>query len=160
MRPKVDLSLEIGLAAGGSFKLVRDFVEVDRSIVIDDAQHDKFKNHWNRIKKQARTNITHEIIMSSHTLECAHELKKAVGDEKFDYIFIDADHTYQGILLDIQLVLPYMRKDTLLGFHDTIKSPLERIKVREALAYYVSQGILRVLKEYNTEYGLMIVAPV
>jgi hypothetical protein len=39
-------------------------------------------------------------------------------DEFFDFIYIDADHTYDSVCLDIQLYLPKLKKGGFIAGHD------------------------------------------
>jgi len=41
-----------------------------------------------------------------------------IGDGKLDFVFIDADHSYQGCLSDIEAWLPKLKPDGLLCGHD------------------------------------------
>lgn len=46
------------------------------------------------------------------------EAAKQIPDGSLDMVFIDADHTYQGCLADIQNWTPKVRKDGLICGHD------------------------------------------
>lgn len=49
------------------------------------------------------------------------ETAKIFPDGYFDLVFIDADHTYEYVLRDIQAWLPKVRKGGMLSGHDCIK---------------------------------------
>jgi len=44
--------------------------------------------------------------------------KASFPDGYFDFVFIDADHTYEMVKRDIQLWLPLVKKDGIIGGHD------------------------------------------
>ena len=46
------------------------------------------------------------------------EAYKDVPDGSLDFVFIDADHTYEGALSDIRLWTPKVRKDGIVSGHD------------------------------------------
>jgi predicted O-methyltransferase YrrM len=45
-------------------------------------------------------------------------IEKHFGDEKLDFIFIDAGHFPEQIIKDIDAVLPYMGEKYVMAFHD------------------------------------------
>ena len=38
--------------------------------------------------------------------------------EKFDFIFIDGDHTFEGVKLDFNKFFPNLKEDGIIAFHD------------------------------------------
>lgn len=68
------------------------------------------------------------------------EVLKTFETEYFDWIYIDADHSYQGVNTDIQAAIPRLKQGGLLVFNDyTPWSPIE-----------VSQyGIVRAVNELS-----------
>lgn len=53
-------------------------------------------------------------ILRKDTVEAAND----VPDDSLDFVFIDADHTYEGCLRDIQAWTPKVRKGGLISGHD------------------------------------------
>lgn len=50
----------------------------------------------------------------------------AAFGEQFDFVFIDGDHSYEGVRADIEGVLPYLTKTAYLLFHDVNYFPVTR----------------------------------
>ena len=48
----------------------------------------------------------------------SYEAAAATTDGVFDYVFIDAEHTYEGVSFDIDLWLPKVRAGGWIGGHD------------------------------------------
>ncbi len=63
--PPASLTLDIGTAAGGQTKFLRDYFSADRTIVVDIGQHPDFPQ-WERIKKLVNSEIILEVIDDSH----------------------------------------------------------------------------------------------
>ena len=51
------------------------------------------------------------------TLRKAHDLTK---NDPIDALFIDGDHSYEGILADWLLYHPLVKKGGIVGFHDAL----------------------------------------
>lgn len=118
--PPATLALDIGVASGGQTKFLRDFYTVDKTIIVDIGEHPKF-HHWDRIKKLVKTEIVLEIIKDSHGKAVAEALKPYAG--QVDFAFIDGDHSYKGLKLDINLTKTVARKGALFVLHDTLEVP-------------------------------------
>ena len=50
-------------------------------------------------------------------------------DNKVDFLFIDADHSYEGVKKDFEIYSPLVRKGGIIAFHDIIPD------------YYAKRGI-------------------
>lgn len=59
---------------------------------------------------------------NSHDEFILQQLKNALGDQKIDFLFIDGDHTYEGVKKDFEMYSPFLKKGSLVGFHDIIIS--------------------------------------
>ena len=52
-----------------------------------------------------------------------YQVKELLDGSKLDFLFIDADHTYEGIKRDFELYSPLMKKGGIIAFHDIVSSP-------------------------------------
>ncbi|MCC3304564.1 class I SAM-dependent methyltransferase [Sneathiella sp. HT1-7] len=114
--PPSKFALDIGVASGGQTKFLRDYYDIEKTVVLDIGQHPNFK-HWDRIKKSVNTNIVLELIMDSHSKEARKALLPYQG--QFDFTFIDGDHSYKGLMQDIELAKEVVKKGCIFVFHDT-----------------------------------------
>ncbi len=49
--------------------------------------------------------------------------KTAIGDEKLDFLFIDGDHSYEGVRNDYVMYSPFVRPGGIIAFHDVALHP-------------------------------------
>jgi len=54
-------------------------------------------------------------------------IKKILGDSKLDLLFIDGDHTYEGVKRDFEMYSPLVRKGGIITFHDIVPGPPENV---------------------------------
>jgi hypothetical protein len=69
-------------------------------------------------------------------------VSKTVDDESLDFVYIDADHTYQGCLLDIIAWESKVRVGGLICGHDFADYPEERIMVKKAVRKYYGNDVM------------------
>ena len=43
------------------------------------------------------------------------------------FLFIDGDHTYEGVKKDFEMYAPLCRKGGIIAFHDIVPGPLENV---------------------------------
>ena len=68
-----------------------------------------------------------------------------VGDGSLDFVFIDADHTYEAVAADIQAWWPKVRPGGTLAGHDYVNHTLKN---------GVSFGVFRAVDEFAKRIGL------
>ena len=108
--------LEIGTAAGGTLRFLTEQVQIDRTVVIDNGAHPKFKI-WTDQNRKCITNLT-EFIGDSHSTEAKDFLQNL--NTTFDLVGIDGDHSAQGVKADWDLIQPYISQGSLVWFHDIV----------------------------------------
>lgn len=70
-------------------------------------------------------------------------------DEYFDFIYIDADHTYDAVKEDLQAWYPKIKKGGILSGHDYI-SAQKTIQ----LGHSVPFGVIEAVSEFKTENNI------
>jgi len=110
LRPAV--ALEIGTAQGGSAMIIcaaMDASGCGRLVCVDQAI---------KIVPDNLTRVAHRISLleglSFETIPRAYELVKT----QFDFAFVDGDHSYEGVLKDIEAVSQFLREGSYVLFHD------------------------------------------
>lgn len=61
------------------------------------------------------------------------EWAKKLAHKEFDFLFIDADHSYGGVLNDFKNWTPMVKVGGLVGFHDTNQDFSHRVLVEQVL---------------------------
>lgn len=54
----------------------------------------------------------------SHAVSTKTELENILEGKKIDFLFIDGDHSYDGVKMDFDMYSPLVRSGGLVGFHD------------------------------------------
>ncbi len=115
LKPK--LYMEIGVYKLGSAESVYYcFPSIEKLIAIDinDLSKDSFlgpKLEWYK----DRMVFVHGDSSQPETLL---KVKEILGGRKLDAIFIDGDHSFNGLVKDYSLFSPLVRVGGLIGFHD------------------------------------------
>lgn len=117
---KIESYLEIGVGEGASFFLTHAFMKglFKVSFAVDDTSYLHIKNQSLKIDDKIDTlkhldptcNIAFFNKSSSDFFEA--------NSEKFDFIFIDGDHSYEGVSGDYRHALDCLNEGGSIGFHD------------------------------------------
>ena len=109
---------EVGTQRGNFAKKIFKIAEPNEFHIFD-LSFDHFDREFFRIEIQSGRVILHEGDSST-------EMSKLPG-ATFDWIYIDGDHLFEGVVRDIREAKRLIRPDGFLVFNDyTVYSPLER----------------------------------
>jgi len=89
------------------------------------------------------------VLNATVTKSDSAEAAKLYKDKSVDFVFIDADHSYQAVKKDIFAWLPKIRKGGFIGGHD-IQRTVVYHAVQDALENFQRVGINSWLKEVTT----------
>lgn len=140
---KCDSMLEVGSAAGANAKVFCEILKINDLFIVDD------NRHWrHNIRKENLSKINYkEYIGNSQSKEASDWLSSF--SKKFNIIYIDADHSYQGVKNDIDNYLPFLQEDGILIFHDSLccggviqaLQEYENKKIKEIFSSKIKCGI-------------------
>jgi len=136
--------LEVGAAAGGTTYLMNHFLKPEMVVVIDDNKHPNSHRRQETLKGIAR----HEIIGQSASGKTTAALEDFIGDDLFDLIFIDADHSYSGCKRDTMLYKQYLKIGGYLLFHD---SQLDYLGVKRVVWETKQDDRMKFIEEFISE---------
>jgi predicted O-methyltransferase YrrM len=121
--------VEIGTASGGGLLLFARAAARDALIVSIDLPGGEFGGGYPPWRVPLyRTfagpqQVLRLIRGDSHAPETAHRLALMLAGRKIDFLFIDGDHTCQGVAQDFEIYRPLVRPDGIIAFHDIVKHP-------------------------------------
>jgi predicted O-methyltransferase YrrM len=135
LKPKT--VLEIGTATGGTLYLFACSASPDASIISVDLPCGRFGGGYafwrmSLYKSFARPGQKiHLIRGDSHSVDIYAKVKAILGREKLDLLFIDGDHTYEGVKKDFDAYSTLVRKGGYIVMHDiAARFSTEGIEVR------------------------------
>jgi len=108
--------LEIGTANGGTLFLFSKIAKGDASIISIDLPGGGFGGGYPFWKIPlyksfaSKNQRIHLIRASSHDKSTLENVKKIIGDRKVDLLFIDGDHTYNGVKNDFEMYKSLLTK--------------------------------------------------
>ena len=117
-------ALEIGTARGGTLFVLCRLAAPDATVISVDLPHGAFGGGYSPLRIPLYKRFTspgqslHLIRADSHDKDTLQRVRNILGSEPLDYLFIDADHTYEGVKRDFQLYSPLVRKGGTVAFHD------------------------------------------
>lgn len=87
-------------------------LEWAKSIGVEEGPDMCYQSMWTVLSNLGLTNYVTPIKLSSR------EAYKLFSDESIDFLFIDADHSYEGVTEDMKLWYPKVKKGKTMAGHD------------------------------------------
>jgi predicted O-methyltransferase YrrM len=116
--------LEIGTAGGGTLFMLAMAADRDATIVSVDLPHGEFGGGYPlwRAPVYRRFGLPGQRIelirADSHGEAALARVEELLGGEQLDFLFVDGDHTYDGVRRDFELYSGLVRPGGLIAFHD------------------------------------------
>jgi predicted O-methyltransferase YrrM len=122
INPKV--TLEIGTFKGSTL-LGWSQITRDKVVSIDlpegySPKKEKFYKSFSRLSNKPEILPLRSNSQSPETLQ---KVREFIGNAPIDILFIDGDHTYNGVKRDYELWSPLVRKGGVIFFHDILENP-------------------------------------
>ncbi len=124
--------LEVGTARGGTLFLLTRVAAPDAIIMSIDLPQGEFGGIWypnwkSQLYKSFRTfkQDIRLIRADSHSDPTFSLIGKILEGNKLDFLFLDGDHTYEGVKNDFNAYHRLVRRGGLIAFHDIHKGPPE-----------------------------------
>lgn len=122
--PKV--LIEIGTAEGGTLFLFCKVANPRATIISVDLPRGAFGGGYPKWKIPLyqsfvkRPQKLHLLRADSHDPATLDRVKQVLRGKRADFLFIDGDHTYEGVKKDFQLYSPLVKNGGIIAFHDII----------------------------------------
>jgi predicted O-methyltransferase YrrM len=120
-------SLEIGTNYGGTLFLLCALSTSDARIISVDLPAGPFGGGYPRRKAVLFRKFVrgdqelHLIRADSHLAGTKYRVMRALQGDKLDYLFVDGDHTYDGVRKDFEMYSPLVRSGGMVAFHDIVE---------------------------------------
>lgn len=123
--------LEIGSYCGGTFyvmcklghpegvKMSLDFPVYDNQVA--DESYQRFMTNGIHFASNV-----HLLTGDSHQQTTLNVVEKILNGKKLDFLFIDGDHTYEGVKMDYEMYKGLVKSGGYIGFHDIGNSEWHR----------------------------------
>jgi predicted O-methyltransferase YrrM len=139
--------LEIGLASGGTFFLWSRAAAPDAHLIaIDDRPTGRFGewSPWHLIRRSFAVGSQRvSLVMGSdsHSETTRERVGNLLGGRPVDFLFIDGDHSRDGVWQDFDMYSSFVTPGGIIAFHDISPNPKE-----------CTQGVARFWREFTSEY--------
>ena len=123
--------VEIGTASGGTLFMLARVASTDATIVSIDLPGGAFGGGYLLWRAPLYRSFArpgqrvHLLRRDSHDPSTLEALQEVLGDRKVDFLFIDGDHTYEGVKQDFEMYRPLVRPGGMIGFHDIVPHSAE-----------------------------------
>ncbi len=123
--------LEIGTANGGTLFCYSKLAPDDATIISIDLPEGQFGGgypEWKTPIYQAFKKENQKLYLlkeDSHKQETLEKVKQILGSNQLDFLFIDGDHSYEGVKKDFEMYSPLVRKGGIIAFHNIAKHPVD-----------------------------------
>jgi len=116
--------VEVGTANGGTLFLFARATHPDKIISVD-LPGGSFGGgyHFSLIpffRSLGKKDVIQLIRANSHSEETLAKVQSRLKGSEVDFLFIDGDHTYEGVEQDFLMYSPLVRKGGIVAFHDIV----------------------------------------
>lgn len=118
--------LEIGTARGGTLFLFSRIATADAHLISVDLPFGQFGGGYPGWRAGLYRNFALPpqritlLRQDSHDARTVREVSHAFGERPVDFLFIDGDHSYDGVKADYEMYGPLVRPGGLIAFHDIV----------------------------------------
>jgi cephalosporin hydroxylase len=89
---------------------------------------------------------------NSYAPEAITKVRYLLGSQRFDFLFIDGDHEYNGVKADFEGYFDLVRSGGLIAFHDIVPDEFARTGVRNPDSLCYGGGVHQLWKELREQF--------
>lgn len=116
---------EIGAASGGNLFLFAKVSDPSALIVSLELDYSKARRRaYPQLIQSGQQLVC--IGGDSHAAETRRRVETTLDGRKFDFLFIDGDHSLSGVTQDFEMYAPFVRPGGLIAFHDIVEDVFQR----------------------------------
>lgn len=154
------LLMEIGTASGGMLFLFAHFARRDATLISIDLPGGKFGGGYSKFRIPLHKTFAidkQKILLlreDSHHKNTVDQVKKLLNGREIDFLFIDGDHTYDGVKKDFEMYQPFVKKNGLIAFHDIVSSNVKECEVSKFWNEIKSQyNYIEIINDQNQKWA-------
>jgi predicted O-methyltransferase YrrM len=123
--------LEIGTALGGTLFLWCRLASDDATIISVDLPEGRFGGgspEWRIPFYMRMTRRKQQLVLlreNSHDRLTLGKVMESLNGRQLDFLFIDGDHSFEGVKADFEMYSELVRSGGLIAFHDIVPHPKE-----------------------------------
>jgi cephalosporin hydroxylase len=116
--------LEIGTNRGGTLYLWTRYARPDATIISVDLPGGAFGGGYPPVKVPLYRSFSrknqklHLVRADSHQPSTLARIKALLGGRPLNFLFLDGDHTYEGVKMDWEMYSPLVGPGGIIAFHD------------------------------------------
>lgn len=120
--------LEIGTYRGGTLFVFSQVAASDATVISLDYHFTLLGKAYFGFQKRVFGKFIRDgqslvvLRKDSHKPETLASIREALHGHPLDFLFIDGDHTYEGVRKDFEMYSPLVRSGGLVAFHDIARS--------------------------------------
>jgi predicted O-methyltransferase YrrM len=127
--------VEIGTATGGTLFMLTQVAAPDATIVSVDLPGGRLGGASSSVRNPypwwrawlyrgfgRDDQAVHVIRADSHKVSTLEDVRQRLPEKQADFLFIDGDHSYEGVRRDFELYAPLAADGCLVAFHDIVQS--------------------------------------
>ena len=120
-------AMEIGTFLGGTLFLLCRLASPEAKIISVDQYRGRIGGARKLIYRSFLINRQRlgVIEADSHIVETLSRVSHQLAGSELDFLFIDGDHSYEGVKQDFEMYSPLVRPGGVIAFHDIVPHPPE-----------------------------------
>lgn len=124
---KPETVVEIGTARGGTLYVWTQVFDTAQKFISVDLPGGRFGGGYSKGRASFYKTFSDKEIncirRDSHKNKTKKILKEKLEGKKIDFLFIDGDHTYEGVKQDFEMYRDLVSDNGLIAFHDILPHP-------------------------------------
>ena len=161
--------MEIGTANGGTLFCFSKLAPDDAIIIsldLPESKIDGWHPMWKDSFYQAFAKTGQDLLLlreDSHAPETLEKVREVLGEKEIDFLFIDGDHSYEGVKKDFEMYGALVRKGGMIAFHDIV--PFDEPSIdggvsrfwKEIAGNYKNQSIVKDADQSGRGIGILFI---
>ena len=128
MRNKnIETIVEIGTADSATHLLLSELLLSKKKMIAVDLE---LRNRLLLKLFNSNQDLRIGIQGSSHSDKTIQKLSHALGNKQIDLLFIDGDHSYEGVKKDFEIYKSFVSNNGIIAFHDIVPDSFSRTGIK------------------------------